>query len=325
MNKKERAVQLMERIKQLENPPTDISQFFINDELAKINDQLNSNPTIRSLQKLNGDLQKLQTEVSKFKNFDPAPIQTQIKQVQTELKQGQVKLLAEFENRLRNLPKTDFTPQLEALRAEFDTRIQAIPKDDDSALEADLQNIKQQLQDMVLADETEDKQEKAEIDQRLLELKRELTNRINNLGGGSQPLQISVGNTPVNTQYADTNLIAGTNVTLTSANNSTTKKVDITVAATGGAVRSINSVSTTTNAGATAGTSYVYLGTGTFTITLPTAVGNTNLYTIKNVSTGIITVATTSAQTIDGGATAVIAARYNSIDLISDNANWNIV
>lgn len=89
--------------------------------------------------------------------------------------------------------------------------------------------------------------------------------------------------------------------------------------------RSINSVSGTTSAGSTTKTDYVYNCTGTFTVTLPTAVSNTNRYTIKNVSTGVITVATTSSQTIDGGATASLPVRYTSIDLISDGANWNVL
>ena len=93
----------------------------------------------------------------------------------------------------------------------------------------------------------------------------------------------------------------------------------------GGITRSINSASGTTSAGSTASTDYVYLCNGTFTITLPTAVGNTNLYTIKNVGTGVITVDTTSSQTIDGVTTQVIPTQYSSITVVSDNLNWDIL
>jgi hypothetical protein len=72
-------------------------------------------------------------------------------------------------------------------------------------------------------------------------------------------------------------------------------------------------------------TDYVYLASGTITLTLPTAVASSGDYTIKNVGTGVVTVNTTSSQTIDGGLTAVIGRQYDSIDLVSDNANWNIV
>ena len=89
--------------------------------------------------------------------------------------------------------------------------------------------------------------------------------------------------------------------------------------------RSILSVSTPTTAGSTAGTDYIYLVSGTTTITLPTAVGNSNRYTIKRTGTGVVTINTTSAQTIDGSASASLNVRYQSIDVISDGSNWNVI
>lgn len=55
--------------------------------------------------------------------------------------------------------------------------------------------------------------------------------------------------------------------------------------------------------------------------TLPTAVGNSTHYTIKNNSGGSITPATTSSQTIDGVAPAALANKA-AVRLISDGANW---
>ena len=89
--------------------------------------------------------------------------------------------------------------------------------------------------------------------------------------------------------------------------------------------KSINTVSVNTSAGSASSTDYVYLASGTINITLPTAVGNENLYTIKNVGTGVITVDTTSSQTIDGSLTAPIRVQYLSLTLVSDGANWNII
>jgi hypothetical protein len=89
--------------------------------------------------------------------------------------------------------------------------------------------------------------------------------------------------------------------------------------------KSINVVSVNTSAGSASSTDYVYLASGTINITLPTAVGNQNLYTIKNVGTGVITVNTTSSETIDGSLTAPIRVQYLSLTLVSDGANWNII
>jgi hypothetical protein len=64
-----------------------------------------------------------------------------------------------------------------------------------------------------------------------------------------------------------------------------------------------------------------------FTLTLPTAVGNTCLFTIKKVdsSANVVTVATTSGQTIDGGLNAQLKVQYASLSVISDGSNWLIV
>lgn len=65
---------------------------------------------------------------------------------------------------------------------------------------------------------------------------------------------------------------------------------------------------------------------GTFTVTLPTAVGITGQqFVIKNSGTGVITVATTSSQTIDGASTLTLTTRYTSYTVISDGANWKVV
>ena len=59
--------------------------------------------------------------------------------------------------------------------------------------------------------------------------------------------------------------------------------------------------------------------TGTFTTTLPTAVGITGKsFTIKNSGTGVITVATTSSQTIDGVTTQSLPVQYQAITVMSN-------
>jgi hypothetical protein len=94
---------------------------------------------------------------------------------------------------------------------------------------------------------------------------------------------------------------------------------------TGGITRSVNVISTPTTAAAAASTDYVYLISGTTTLTLPTAVGNTNRYTLKNVGTNTVTINTTSSQTIDGSTSITMSVRYTALDVISDGTNWNII
>ncbi len=140
--------------------------------------------------------------------------------------------------------------------------------------------------------------------------------------------KINFNGTDKLTRYTDINWKAGNNVTFTIANNNQTKMVDVTVASTGGSgsgiVRSIQNISASQNADASATTDYVYLCSNTMTLTMPDATTNSNLYTIKNVGSGTITINTTSAQTIDGSASIILPVQYTSVDLISDSANWGV-
>ena len=66
---------------------------------------------------------------------------------------------------------------------------------------------------------------------------------------------------------------------------------------------------------------------GNITLTLPTAVGNQNLYSLKKIdnSSNTVTIGTTSAQTIDGSTTAVMKVQNVSISVVSDGSNWYII
>ncbi len=63
---------------------------------------------------------------------------------------------------------------------------------------------------------------------------------------------------------------------------------------------------------------------GTFTITLPTAVGFTGEYIIKNSSNGIITIDGNGSETIDGNTTVDIVTPH-SLTFRSDGTNFIIV
>jgi hypothetical protein len=65
--------------------------------------------------------------------------------------------------------------------------------------------------------------------------------------------------------------------------------------------------------------------TGTFTATLPTAVGCVGKnYIFKNSGSGVITIATTSSQKIDALTTYSLVSQYKYVLVVSDGANWII-
>jgi hypothetical protein len=70
---------------------------------------------------------------------------------------------------------------------------------------------------------------------------------------------------------------------------------------------------------------YFVKATGVLTITLPDATLFTGKqYIIKKLGAGILTVNTTSAQTIDGSTFLTIDIPYVALSVESDGANWSI-
>lgn len=64
---------------------------------------------------------------------------------------------------------------------------------------------------------------------------------------------------------------------------------------------------------------------GTYAVTLPTAVGiSGKQYTIKNSGTGVVTLTANGAELIDASGTKALV-QYNSITVMSNNTGWIIL
>lgn len=72
-----------------------------------------------------------------------------------------------------------------------------------------------------------------------------------------------------------------------------------------------------------AGISYYYSFSALGELTLPTAVGNTSIYQVKNASTVNITVVFTGGQNADGS-TSILMIPNQSLTFISNNTNYDI-
>ena len=66
---------------------------------------------------------------------------------------------------------------------------------------------------------------------------------------------------------------------------------------------------------------------GAVSIVLPDATATYNIYNIKKTdsSANTVTINTTSSQTIDGSASAVIQVQYVCVSVVSDGTKWNII
>lgn len=66
---------------------------------------------------------------------------------------------------------------------------------------------------------------------------------------------------------------------------------------------------------------------GAVTVNLPASSGNKAMFVIKKTdsSANTVTVDGNAAETIDGGATAVLTRQFESITLVCDGSNWHII
>lgn len=240
-------------------------------------------------------------------------------------------LFGDLQNEIKQIPtQKDYSQAIITIYREIKSlseKINSLPSQDGlkKILLAEIKSIESRLVDFVKkSDIKEAKDFSAKIESLTEEIA--IVKRMSNRGG-SINRQNFVGGTNPLTKYTDINWKAGTNITLTTANDEANKRVNITITGSGGGsgiTRSILSISSDTTAAAVAAVDYVYLVSGTTTLTLPDATANTNLYTIKNVGTGTVTVNTTSSQTIDGSLTAILPIQYTAIEVESDGTNWNI-
>lgn len=305
-----------------------------------LRDKLEQDITIVTLDEVNHKINQLR------KSINIAPLLDATQSLKDEFKQNALKILEEIENRTAELRKmidegnrttletTDIiaknvatvNEKVEKVSNETFTQIKqvlgVIEKVSNKLPSfADKKETEKKLVELMERDNTEELKDYTD------KTRIELLNLLAQKGGGNMNRNIAVGgNVSVLSKFTDINIKPGSNVTLTYSNNNTTKYLDLTIAATGGSgtSRSISTVSVSSVAAATASTDIVILANAGIKITLPTAVGNTNLYTIKNIAASSIMIDTTGGQTIDTDTNIIMPIQFTSVDLISDNANWNI-
>lgn len=225
MAKKEQLQEILRKLNTLQQGiPTDditgVTNDLIENEILNITSRLKENPTIRTLSKFTNELNKFK------RDFDLKSIIDSIKSLQREVKQSEESLLAEFEARIRSIPKTDIQPSLSALRVEFESKLSNLPQVDD--LWAQVELLAQQLQDIVSSNIEEEKREKSDLDRKLAELKAEFESRMANIGGGAINREIRVNSSVMSLKYTDINFKNGGNIGWSASNDETNKRVNIT-------------------------------------------------------------------------------------------------
>lgn len=311
----------------------DLSDFDAH--VSQLKENLKNKITVKTLEELNGkleqfrkriDLQPLHDSLASIENSFQEQIQSLYDDLETktnELTDADEERAKELKNQIIDL-KDQILEQEVSLNDDIKKVRKSIP--DLTDLEDRVSELTLELDARITTLENEEPQEIKDWTDTIEKLRLEFLGRINSIGGGSMNRQIFIGGVDPLKKYTDINLKAGAGTTISYVDNNTTNKVDVTITGSAGSgiVRSINSISTSQTAAAAIATDYVYVCSAGIALTLPTAVSNTNLYTIKNTSTSSVLVATTGGQTIDGSTTAILSTQYTSIDVTSDGSNWDL-
>lgn len=362
MDKQQRAKELLGRLKELKKQLPSKATNIVDDLVSEVSSSLFKQVADGPIPK---KIEELSRQFADFKDVDVATLTKSLQDADeknttsfTEYSSGMEARLTELVSRLENADKStdekstiavqNLLTDLDEFRGEF-SQEKVASANRASLLEAELSRVmqlfekakeefatKETLETAVTTSITVSNQATEELKKLISDLETSTGSRIAsilNTRGGNMDRNIAIGgNTSVLSRYTDINLKAGANTTITYAYNDSTKYTDVTISASGGGggsvtgiIRSVNNIATNTNAGAVAGTDYVYLAGATLNLTLPTSVGNSNLYTVKNTGSGTVTVLPTGAETIDGSSNLILPLQFTSVDLISNNSgNWDI-
>ena len=149
--------------------------------------------------------------------------------------------------------------------------------------------------------------------------------------GGSAHLQVNVNSSVASTRYADINFQQSGNIGWSAVNDDDLKRVNIraSILVSGGSgsgiTRTVSVLSVSSTLAAAATTDYVYFANVGVRLTLPTAVGNSNGYVVKNMATSSVLVSAAAGQDIDGSATALMPTQYECLNFYSNGSVWGVV
>lgn len=358
--KKAKLKKLLDRLDNLQKkdvlPSEDINASIdelIAEEVAKITARVKDNPTVRTLQKFS-------TELAKFKkDFDLKPVLLAIQDLKNEAddKDFMPMVKAEIDKRLENFKVVDNSEDLKLMREQMQIMVENDTEQDRKLKDDLLKTVDEKIRSVKI-----NAQNRGGSMNRQININSSvMSNRWNDIdfqntgtigwtatddattkrviikasvlgsvggGGGSAfgIIAVSGQNNVVASVASDTlTFIAGSNVTLTTDSNA--KTVTITAAgasSTAGISRTTSIITANTTGGTTSATDYMYFANAGMTFTLPTAIGNNNQYTLKNMAATSVLVATSAGQTIDGSNTALIDKQYQTLNFISNGSVWGV-
>ena len=195
----------------------------------------------------------VKSELNKFKKkIDLSPLITEIDRIEELFNQKFKEIQKEIEEKDKEIEKNlDNDDEIEKLNNEIallkNQQQNLVEKkdltifsksDEIRGVEFRIDNTIKSVSDSLknLSNKDEVKKVVKEIEEKIDDLRRNVLTRLSSIGGGSMNRQIRIGGIDYLTRYTDINLKAGSNMSITVANDDVKKSVDITFTASGGGV-----------------------------------------------------------------------------------------
>jgi len=195
----------------------------------------------------------VKSELNKFKKkIDLSPLITEIDRIEELFNQKFKEIQKEIEEKGKEIEENlDNDDEIEKLNNEIallkNQQQNLVEKkdltifsksDEIRGVEFRIDNTIKSVSDSLknLSNKDEVKKVVKEIEEKIDDLRRNVLTRLSSIGGGSMNRQIRIGGIDYLTRYTDINLKAGSNMSITVANDDVKKSVDITFTASGGGV-----------------------------------------------------------------------------------------
>lgn len=220
--------------------------------------------------------------------------------------------IREISERKYRIP--DFNSQIQKIELELKSVITALKEKGEKQLEEQSSEFKEKIN---------------KLDKDIQELRGGMLNALSR--GGSVNRQINVNSSVMSIRYTDINFQQFGNIGWTAVNDDDLKRVNIRASLLagggggGGITRTVSVLSVSSTLAAIATTDYVLFPNVGIRLTLPTAISNTNLYTVKNMATSSVLVAASTGEDIDGSTTVLMPTQYEALNFNSNGSVWGVI
>lgn len=297
-------------------------------QLEKFQKKINFSPILQEIDKISEIFKERVAEFQSLINEKAAELESIKKSVVVDKTKNIARAL-ELKKEIASL-----TNELDQFTVVHEQDIEALKKsvEEISLLKRELNDTFSKLSSDIDSRFTKSERSLEETQKSVEDLRREILERISRIGGGNANRQINVNSSVMSTQYTDINFQQFGNIGWSTNVDSTNRRINIRASilvggggAGSGIARSVSVLSVSSTLASATSTDYVFFPNVGIQLTLPTAISNSNLYTVKNIATSSVRVVAATGEDIDGSSAVLMPTQYESLSFISNGSVFGVI